>query len=298
MEHLERLELPQRGKGIVMLTSRQSIIVFLLCLALPYPTLAQEYRVGPRDVLDVVIWGQPDLSQRYTVTGDGFIDFPMIGRVKVEDLTTTEIAQRLHQRLDKDYLVNPQIRVSVAEYLAKKVFVLGEAEKPGSYVLTGPLTLWEILSQAGGLSKLAGNQLILIRPQNKTAPGQTNAGRENSIRHFNIGKIQAGEMEENIPLQNGDTILIPRAQGFFVLGEVKNPGAYKLEQETTVLEGITLAGGFTNLAAPGRTRIIRTTPKGEEIIQVDMNEIIKQGRRDKAIRLRENDVIVVPESFF
>jgi polysaccharide export outer membrane protein len=129
--------------------SRQSIIVFLLCLALPCPTLAQEYRVGPRDVLDVVIWGQADLSQRYTVSGDGFIDFPMIGRVKVEELTTTEIAQHLRQRLDKDYLVNPQIRVSVAEYLAKKVFVLGEAEKPGSYALTGPLTLWEVLSQAG-----------------------------------------------------------------------------------------------------------------------------------------------------
>lgn len=280
-----------------MRTSQKSIIVFLLlCLAFTWPSLAQEYRVGPRDVLDVAIWGQLDLSQRYTVSGDGFIDFPMIGRVKVEELTTTEIAQRLRERLDKDYLVNPQIRVSVAEYLAKKVFVLGEAEKPGAYVLTGPLTLWEVLSQAGGPSKLAGSQLILVRPQTKTAPGQKPT-RENSIRHFNIAKIQAGE-EENIPLQNGDTILLPKAQGFFVLGEVKSPGAYKLEPETTILEGITLAGGFTNIAAPSRTKIIRTTPKGEEIIPVDMNEIIKEGRRDKAIRLRENDVIVVPESFF
>ena len=248
-------------------------------------------------MLDVAIWGQPDLSQRYSVSGDGFIDFPLIGPVKVDELTTTEIARRLRERLDKDYLVNPQVRVSVAEYLAKKVFVLGEAEKPGPYVLTGPLTLWEVLSQAGGPSKLAGNQIILVRPQNKTAPGELQAARENNIQRFDIGKIQAGA-EENIPLQNGDTILIPKAQGFFVLGEVKNPGAYKLDHETTVLEGITLAGGFTNIAAPGRTRIIRTTPKGEEIIQVDMNVIIKQGRRDKAIRLRENDVIVVPESFF
>jgi polysaccharide biosynthesis/export protein len=277
--------------------SRTSIIVFLLLFACSVPTLAQEYRVGPRDMLDVVIWGQPDLSQRYSVSGDGFIDFPLIGRVKVEELTTTEIAQRLRERLDKDYLVNPQIRVSVAEYLAKKVFVLGEAERPGAYVLTGPLTLWEILSQAGGPSKLAGNQLILVRPQNKTTPGPQ-AARENNIQRFDIAKIQAGALEENIPLQNGDTILIPKAQGFFVLGEVKSPGAYKLESETTILEGITLAGGFTNIAAPGRTRIIRTTSKGEEVIQVDMNEIIKQGRRDKAIRLRENDVIVVPESFF
>jgi polysaccharide biosynthesis/export protein len=282
----------------VMPTSRKPIIVFLfLCLAFSPPTLAQDYRVGPRDVLDVVVWGQPDLSQRYSVTGDGFIDFPLIGPVKVEELTTTEIARRLRERLDKDYLVNPQVRVSVAEYLAKKVFVLGEAEKPGPYVLTGPLTLWEVLSHAGGPSKLAGNQLILVRPQNKTGAGEK-ATRENSIQRFDIAKIQAGALEENVSLQNGDTILIPKAQGFFVLGEVKSPGAYKLEHETTILEGITLAGGFTNIAAPGRTRIIRTTAKGEEVIQVDMNEIVKQGRRDKAIRLRENDVIVVPESFF
>jgi polysaccharide biosynthesis/export protein len=286
------------GKEQSVMSSWKSIIIFLfLCFALSSPTLAQEYRVGPRDVLDVAIWGQPDLSQRYSVSGDGFIDFPLIGRVKVEELTTTEIAQRLRDRLDKDYLVNPQVRVTVAEYLAKKVFVLGEAEKPGPYTLTGPLTLWEVLSQAGGPSKLAGSQLILVRPQNKTVPGQQHATRENNIQHFSIAKIQAGE-EENIPLQNGDTILIPKAQGFFVLGEVKSPGAYKLDQETTILEGITLAGGFTNIAAPGRTRVIRTTSKGEEVIQVDMNEIIKQGRRDKAIRLRENDVIVVPESFF
>ena len=280
-----------------MPASRKSIIVFLFLFACSFPALAQEYRVGPRDVLDVVIWGQADLSQKYSVSGDGFIEFPLIGRVKVDELTTTEIAQRLRERLDKDYLVNPQIRVSVAEYLAKKVFVLGEAERPGAYVLTGPLTLWEILSQAGGPSKLAGNQLILVRPQNKIVPGQQQATRENSIQRFSIGQIQAGVMEENIPLQNGDTILIPKAQGFFVLGEVKNPGAYKLDHETTILEGITLAGGFTNIAAPGRTRIIRTTPKGEEVIQIDMSAIIKQGR-DKAIRLRENDVIVVPESFF
>jgi polysaccharide biosynthesis/export protein len=281
----------------VMPTSQKSIIVFLFLFACSAPTLAQDYRVGPRDVLDIVIWGQPDLSQRYSVTGDGFIDFPLIGPVKVEELTTTEIARRLRERLDKDYLVNPQVRVSVAEYLAKKVFVLGEAEKPGPYVLTGPLTLWEVLSHAGGPSKLAGNQLILVRPQNKTAAGEK-ATRENNIQRFDIAKIQAGALEENVPLQNGDTILIPKAQGFFVLGEVKSPGAYKLEHETTILEGITLAGGFTNIAAPGRTRIIRTTAKGEEVIQVDMNEIVKQGRRDKAIRLRENDVIVVPESFF
>ena len=99
-------------------------------------------------------------------------------------------------------------------------------------------------------------------------------------------------------LEEGDTVLVPKGNTFFVFGEVKKPGAYQLDKETNVLEGITIAGGFTDKAAPGRTRVIRTTDKGQQTLNVDMNDIIRRGQRDKAIRLLENDVIVVPESFF
>ena len=92
--------------------------------------------------------------------------------------------------------------------------------------------------------------------------------------------------------------MVPKGNTFFVFGEVKKPGAYQLDKETNVLEGITIAGGFTDKAAPGRTRVIRTTIAASRPIDVDMNDIIRRGQRDKAIRLLENDVIVVPESFF
>ncbi|MFQ5872378.1 MAG: polysaccharide biosynthesis/export family protein [Dehalococcoidia bacterium] len=274
------------------------VVLLLLCLALSSPTLAQGYLLGPRDVLKITVWGQADLSQDYPVSGDGFITFPLIGRVKVEGLTPTEIADRLRDLLDKDYLVNPQVLVSVADYRSKKVYVLGETEKPGLYVLTGPTTLLDILSQAGGPSKSAGKQLILVRSQHQRASGREQSPRKKTILRLNIDKIQAGEIEENVVLQGGDTILIPKAAGFFVLGQVKSPGAYRLEKEMTILEGITIAGGFTDVAAPNRTKVIRSTPKGQEVITINMNEIIKQGRRDKAIPLMENDVIIVPESFF
>jgi len=342
--------------------------------------IAQEYTIGPGDILKITVWGHDDLSKDYPVTLDGRVPFPLIGVVQAAGLSTSELAKRLRDLLEKDYLVNPQVIVSVKEYLSSKVHVLGDAEKPGLFYLTGPTTLLEMLSKAGGLSRTAGKDLVLVRsegPKTGGAPGVTST----VLLRFDLRKIQAGDVKENILLQNGDMMFVPKASAFFVLGEVnkpgtfpldkeisvleavtlaggfsgtaapsgakvlrrtaegkqetisidlsgavprdknfrledgdtvmvpkgntffvfgevKKPGAYQLDKETNVLEGITIAGGFTDKAAPGRTRVIRTTDKGQQTIAVDMNDIIRRGQREKAIRLLENDVIVVPESFF
>ena len=341
--------------------------------------LAQEYTIGPGDVLKITVWGHDDLTKEYPVTLDGRVPFPLIGAVQAAGLNTSELAQRLRDLLEKDYLVDPQVIVTVKDYLSSKVHVLGEAEKPGLFYLTGPTTLLEILSKAGGLARTAGKDLVLVR----TETPKTGAGGVAStvLLRLDVRKIQAGDVKENVLLQNGDMMFVPKASAFFVLGEVnkagtfpldketsvleaitlaggfngtaapsgvkvlrrtvegkqetisldlsgavppdkhfrvadgdtvmvpkgntffvfgevKKPGAYQLDKETNVLEGITIAGGFTDKAAPGRTRVIRTTDRGQQTLNVDMNDVIRRGQRDKAIRLLENDVIVVPESFF
>jgi len=336
------------------------------------PTGAQEYTIGPGDVLKITVWGHDDLSKEYPVTLDGRVPFPLIGSVSAVGLTTTQFANRLRDLLEKDYLVNPQVIVAVREYLSQKVHVLGDAEKPGLVYLTGPTTLLEVLSKAGGLSKTAGKDVLIVRPA---------AGGGNSILRIDLRKVQAGDTKDNIFVENGDmmfvpkasaifvlgevgragtfpldketsvleaiilaggfrdsaapagvkvlrrtasgkqetisldlagavpkdknfrledgdTVLVPKGNTFFVFGEVKKPGAYQLDKETNVLEGITIAGGFTDKAAPGRTRVIRTSEKGQQTLNIDMNDVIRRGQRDKAIRIIENDVIVVPESFF
>ena len=90
----------------------------------------------------------------------------------------------------------------------------------------------------------------------------------------------------------------PGGKGSCGRGAGRNPGTYPLEGGMTILEAISIAGGFTERASPGRTKIIRSTKTGQETIYVDMNDVIKRGQRDKAIPLREDDIIVVPESFF
>jgi polysaccharide export outer membrane protein len=359
-----------------------SIVTALLVLAVlaAPPAPAQEYTIGPGDVLKITVWGHDDLSKDYPVTLDGRVPFPLIGAVPAAGLTTSELARRLRDLLEKDYLVDPQVIVAVKDYLSTKVQVLGEAEKPGLFYLTGPTTLLELLAKAGGLAKTAGKDLVLVRSE--TAPGSAPGTKSSTVlMRLDIRKIQAGDVKENILLQNGDMMFVPKASAFFVLGEVnkpgtfaldkeiavleavtlaggfnstaapagvkvlrrtaegkqetialdlggpvprdknfriedgdtvmvpkgntffvfgevKKPGAYQLDKETNVLEGITIAGGFTDKAAPGRTRVIRTTDRGQQTIGVDMNDVIRRGQRDKAIRLLENDVIVVPESFF
>jgi polysaccharide biosynthesis/export protein len=369
------MSLMKRSVNVVAFT------LWLLAVCLPTSgsrPLAQEYTIGPGDVLKITVWGHDDLTREYPVTQDGRLPFPLVGAVEAAGLTTTELAARLRDLLEKDYLVDPQVLVAVKDYLSKKVHVIGEADKPGLFYLTGPTTVLEVLSKAGGLSRNAGKDLVLVR----TARSADGARAEGSaILRFDLRKIQAGDVKENVVLENGDMMFVPKAQGifmlgevnkagtypidkdmsvleavtmaggftptaapsgvkilrrgadgrqetipvdlagavprdqhlrltdgdtvlvpkgntFFVFGEVKKPGAYQLEKDTNVLEGITIAGGFTDKAAPGRTRVIRVTDRGQQTLNVDMNDVIRRGQRDKAIRLMENDVIVVPESFF
>jgi polysaccharide export outer membrane protein len=272
------------------------LAALVLAWGLAVPAAAQEYVIGARDLLKITVWGQDDLSKEYPVDPDGYVSFPLIGRVKATGLTPTAFAGELRTRLEKDYFVNPQVLVSVKEYLSQKVHVSGEADKPGVYYLSGPTTVRDILSRAGGLSKAAGSQVVLVRAESlRDAAGKS---PEAGTLRLNVARVLAGDPAENVAVGDGDTLVVPKGNTFFVFGEVKKPGAYQLEKDTNVLEGITLAGGFTDKAAPGRVRVIRSTGGGQQTISVDMNDVIKRGQREKAIPLLENDVVVVPESFF
>jgi polysaccharide export outer membrane protein len=273
------------------------LLAAVVSVWLPSPASGQEYTIGPRDVLAITVWGQADLSRDYAVDPDGFVPFPLIGRVKAEGSTPKQLAAQLTEALGKDYLVNPQVIVSVKEYLSQKVQVLGAAEKPGVYYLTGPTTVLEVLSKAGGLASTAGKQVILLRNHPAVAAGAASA---DPVLRLSLEKIQAGDPAENTRVQNQDTIIVSKAltNSYFVFGEVKKPGGYTLDKETNILEGITIAGGFTDKAAPGRTRVIRSTPDGQKVIEVDMNDILRRGRAATTVMLQESDVVVVPESFF
>jgi polysaccharide biosynthesis/export protein len=276
---------------------RAAGLLAALVLLSAVPGSAQEYTIGSRDVLTITVWGHADLSRDYTVDPDGFVPFPLVGRVKAAGLTPKELAARLTELLATDYLVSPQVILSVKEYLSQKVQVLGAAERPGVYYLTGPTTMLEILSKAGGLRSSAGKQAILLRNHAGIVAGP---GGPSPVLRVSLERIQAGDPAENTQVRADDTIIVSTAQArvYFVLGEIRRPGSYVLDRETNILEGVTIAGGFTERAAPNRITVVRSTPQGQNVIKVDMNDILRRGREARSVMLEENDVVIVPESKF
>lgn len=171
---------------------------------------------------------------------------------------------------------------------ANSFFVLGEVGKPGVYPLGEDMTVLEAVIVAGGFTGRA-------QPAGTKVIRKLADGTQDTLSVDLSGNVPA---ERRTKISDGDTVLVPRGNAYFIFGEVKKPGEFQLEKDVTILEAISAAGGFTDKASPGRTKIIRTTAKGQQTVEVDMNDIIKRGRRDKSIPLKENDVIVVPESFF
>jgi polysaccharide export outer membrane protein len=248
-----------------------------------------EYRVGPKDVLKVSVWGHEDLSRLVVVAADGSFQFPLIGDVHVAGLTPGRIETLLRDRLGKDYLVDPQVSVSVQEYRSQRIFVLGEVEKPGTYAMTGPTTLLDVLSQAGGPGRNAGRQVVVVRFPASESPVALGAAGSVTLR-ANLKRLLGGDGGENLLLQNGDTVFVPKLTSFFVLGEVLKQGAFAMEKETTALEAVTLAGGFTDRAAPNGAKILRKREDGvQESIEIDLSD-----PKAREVHLAEGDTLLVP----
>jgi polysaccharide export outer membrane protein len=253
--------------------------------------LDPEYRVGPKDVLKIAVYGQEDLTRSVVVAGDGTFPFPLVGVVQVAGSTPGQIEARLKELLGKDYLVDPQVSVAILEYRSQRVFVLGEAEKPGTYALTGHTTLLDVLSQAGGPSKAAGRQVLVVRAPRSEGPLAPGAAGSTSLR-VDLRRLLDGQTSENLILRNGDTVFVPKVTSFFVLGEVQRQGAYSMEKDTTVLEAVTLAGGFSDRAAPAGTKILRKRADGaQETLEVDLSGTDLRAREAMLV---EGDTVVVP----
>lgn len=252
---------------------------------------ARHYRIGSGDVLRIAVYGHEDLSRLAVVTPDGKMPFPLIGEVQAAGLTPSQLEARIRELLARDYLVDPQVTVAVQEYRSQKVFVLGEVEKPGTYALTGQTSLLDILSQASGPGKVAGRQVVIVRvprPEGPVAPG---AAGSTTLR-VNLKRLLDGDPAENVALQNGDTVYVPRQASFFVLGEVKRPGAFTLEKDTSALEAITLAGGFTERAAATLGKVLRKRADGsQETVAIDLSGADVRARE---LVLWEGDTVLVP----
>ena len=280
-----------------------------------------DYIIGGKDVLSITIYDEPDLSydqrnnRSLRVSIDGMISFPLLGYVKVAGLTPFELEKKLDKLLSEGYLVNPHVSVIVAEYHSKEIYVLGVVRNPGVYPLLGKESILEIISKAGGvITSEACNDIIILRKNFSTdnkisqksvldtsAVSKTNTPIDPEIEYIRLDLqklFKKGDIALNIDLQDQDTMYIPMAESIFVFGQVATPGAIKLlEKDITVIEAISMAGGFTGIASPSRTRIVRMENGVEKTIYINVNKIVR-GKKNNHIILKAGDIIVVPEAFF
>lgn len=244
-----------------------------------------EYEVGPEDILRVTVHGHADLSLAVVVQSDGTFVFPLIGRVKASDLTAAELEQKLKLLLSKGFIRDPQVTVVVHEYRSRTVHVVGEVARPGPYPLTRTSTLMDLLSRAGPLAAGAGAEVIVLRPalpvRGPSTPGEASTSAEGApqaeVIRINLREIEAGRFDRNIELKPNDTVLVPAARKLFVTGEVRNPGAFAYSPGITVRQAISMAGGFTEDAATGRLRIVRSVAGRTKEIKVGIDDPIEPG---------------------
>ena len=275
------------------------LLAVLLVASLCAAQQLAEYVVGPNDVLSITVVDQPTLTGKFVVRADGTFTLPLIERVKAGGLTVQAVEDDIRARLDKGYVKNPQVAVSVDLFRSQQIFVMGEVKQPGSLQFTGSMSLIEALARTGSTTERAGTG-GLDRPSDRrrAAPRAGTPStrlrstarvdsKDSEVIRVNIQNLQSGQLSQNVALRSGDTVFVPRAESVFVSGMVRTAGEYVIRKGMTVRQVLALAGGVTERGSEGRIQIIRQVDGNETTISVTLQDMVRAG-----------DTVVVRERFF
>ena len=276
-------------------TAGLALAVLVLALAGAPAAAGQssaEYKIGPKDLLEISVLGVPEINRLVVrVSEEGRITLPLLGEVAVGDLTKFELEKKLAALAGEKIVLQPQVTVHILEYVSRRVSVVGAVETPGPVELLGRQTVLSVLSAAGGLTRDAGEEIIVLR--------QPRDGESVSLRIPVDGLLVEGRPELNIVLEPGDVVNVPvdKTVAIYVFGQVRNPGALQVRRSSlpTLTQAIAQAGGFTDRANRKKVQVRRKDASGRELeITVNVRSILKGKRKD--VPLQVNDTIHVPES--
>jgi polysaccharide export outer membrane protein len=260
-----------------MTTMLLALLVLLAQAPAARTTDPTEYVVGVDDVLSIVSHDQQELTRRdgVLVGADGTIDFPYIGRLKVVGLSTRQIQDELTRRLiDGQYFRAVTLTVTVREYRSQSVTVNGEVRQPGTVQLKSNATLAEAISQAGHFTARAGAHVIIVRARGgkpAAVPSGSNGDDQIVVLRSDFDTGKAARMR----LYDGDTVFVPQADVFYVSGFVKNPNEFIYRPGLTVLQAVTLAGGYAEHAAKNRITIERMVDGKMVSIKVKESDLVE-----------------------
>jgi len=250
------------------------------------PTLANSnVKLGVGDLIEVSVFGVPELATKARVSGSGDIYLPLIDYVHVGGLTTDEAQELIQKRLeDGGFVHEPHVSIFVDESASQAITMVGEVNHPGPYPAIGERRLFDMISAAGGLTDKAGREVTIDRRDNP----------DKKIE-LQLSANLVDDTQNNVEVLPGDTIIVSRAGIVYVVGDVQHPSGFVLgDDPLTVLKALALAGGSTRTSALNKTRILRKTPNGVQEIPVPLKKVLYAKAPD--VPLVKGDVLFVPGS--
>jgi polysaccharide export outer membrane protein len=229
------------------------------------------YILGPDDVIEVDVLGQPEFKTRAKIRTDGKIALPYIGDVTAQGLTVIQFNNMVAEKLRAGgYYAKPFLSTDIASFASRYVIVLGDIAQPGLQPVDREYRVSEVIARAGGMRETGADYVVVRRA----------TGEELKLP---FEKLASGGSEDDPYVQPGDKVFVPPAELFYIYGQVNAPGAYPLKGEMTLRRALARGGGLT---ANGSAKRIKIYHDGNEQ-KVNMDHVIQGG-----------DVLVVGERVF
>jgi polysaccharide export outer membrane protein len=249
--------------------------------------------IGPGDLLDLSVFDVPELVLKVRVDVNGCVSLAFLGDVKLGGMTVGN-AQRLIARelVARQLVKDPQVSIFIEEFATQGITVYGEVNAPGIYPLMGPHHLYDVISAAGGLTVKSGRTVTVVHA------GQSDRPEVVALANINASEnpLHSALEPANVPIYPGDTIIVSKAGMVYVLGEVNKPGAFLMEDNTSisVLKATALAGGTTKLASLKGSLILRKSLAGTTQTRIPLDKIYHGKAQD--LQLHAEDIVFVPLS--
>lgn len=278
-----------------------TLVVCALMMAITSAVAADEYVVGPDDVLDIRFWQKPQFNATVRVDAGGKIALDILGQTLAAGKTIEELQNdivRLISRFDKDI---SQVVVRVVAYNYNYVYVTGQAKNPGKKAFEEIPDLWTIINEVGGIDEMGDlSRVTIIR-------GGADAGK---IEYANVSEALAtGQLDKLPKIRREDTIEIPKSPAsipqpplaqsaaqknfVYVVGAVNRPGPIEFQENSDILDVLALAGGPAANADLKKSKLITKDGYYAQTLQVNLDEYAKTGRPARYI-VRKEDTFVIP----
>ena len=257
------------------------IIGVFLVMSAPV-CFAEDYLIGRGDVLEIAVWGVPEMSRLVTVRPDGKITLPAVGDIFAAKVAPVELSRVIATAM-KEYIKQPVVTVSVEQIRNNRVYITGGSVSR-VFDMTNQMTLLKLFSELGDFSTADLRRSYLSR-DGKKVPADFYA------LYFE------GDLTQDIELQAEDIIFIPSNTNniIYVLGAVVNPRPIQFTEGMRVLDAVLGAGGFTDFAKEGSVTIIK---KNKDKIEINLKKV-RQGKDiDANVALSPGDYVIIEESLF